>query len=273
MENLHFAHSTMNSKEQVNASQRNAVPKSDGFLWKFTTLCALVYLIWSDRIQLVFSPTVADAPMETAGAPVRASLLEMFATPKKAPEEPVSFVELPPGDMNNLTLAIDPGFARRYNVPEAELSVHTRACDAYIKRFAPVAVAEMRKFGIPASITLAQALLESNAGESSLAKKANNHFGIKCFSRKCKKGHCVNQTDDSHKDFFVAFPNVWGSFREHSNLLAGNKRYKTLFDLPPADYRAWASGLQDAGYATDEQYAEKLCAIIQNLKLYRYDRR
>ncbi len=272
MENLHFAHSTMNSKEQVNANQRNRVSASDGFLWKFTTLCALVYLVWSDKVLLVFNPAGGDTPMETTGAPVRASLLEVLSTAKKAPEEPVSFVELPPGDMDNLTLAIDPGFARRYSVPEAELSAHIRACNAYIKRFAPVAVAEMRKFGIPASITLAQALLESNAGESRLAQKANNHFGIKCFSRKCKKGHCVNQTDDSHKDFFVAFPNVWGSFREHSHMLSGNKRYKPLFNLPPTDYRAWATGLQEAGYATDEQYAEKLCAIIQNLKLYRYDR-
>lgn len=144
-------------------------------------------------------------------------------------------------------------------------------CRSYIERFAPVAVAEMRRYGIPASIALAQGLLESNAGDSPLARKTNNHFAIKCFSKTCKRGHCLNFTDDSHKDFFIRYENVWSSYRAHSLLLKNSKRYSALFQLEPTDYRGWAYGLKKAGYATDPLYAEKLIALIENLSLHRYD--
>ena len=96
---------------------------------------------------------------------------------------------------------------------------------AYVDRFANVAQVEMKKYGIPASIKLAQGLIETNAGESRLSTKNNNHFGMKCFSKKCKKGHCSNFSDDTHKDFFRIYKNAWESYRSHSELLAG-KRYK-----------------------------------------------
>lgn len=139
---------------------------------------------------------------------------------------------------------------------------------AYVKRFAKVAQGEMHKYGIPASIKLAQGLLESNAGKSPLATKNNNHFGIKCFSKKCKKGHCSNFSDDSHKDFFRVYNSSWESFRAHSEFLKG-KRYKHL--LGESDYRVWAKGLIKAGYATDQKYAEKLIGLIEGLELYRFD--
>ena len=141
----------------------------------------------------------------------------------------------------------------------------------YVERFAEVAQTEMEKYGIPASITLAQGLLESNAGESPLATRNNNHFGIKCFSRSCKKGHCTNFTDDSHKDFFRKYNNVWESDRAHSYLLRAD-RYKPLYKLGSSDYKGWAQGLKKAGYATDKQYAEKLINLIEELKLHQYDR-
>ncbi len=100
----------------------------------------------------------------------------------------------------------------------------------YIKRFSEVARSEMRKYGIPASITLAQGLIESNAGDSRLSNENNNHFGIKCFSKKCKKRHCSNFTDDSHKDFFRIYGTAWESYRAHSIILGG-KRYKHLKKL------------------------------------------
>jgi len=129
----------------------------------------------------------------------------------------------------------------------------------------------MEKYGIPASITLAQGLLESNIGTSKLATKNKNHFGIKCFSKKCKKGHCSNFNDDHHKDFFRNFSTVWESYRAHS-LLLQKKRYKKLYKLKATDYKGWAKGLQAAGYATDKQYANKLVKLIQRLKLDRIDR-
>lgn len=141
---------------------------------------------------------------------------------------------------------------------------------AYVKRFSSVAKSEMKKFGIPASITLAQGLIESNAGESKLAQQNNNHFGMKCFSKKCSKGHCSNFTDDSHKDFFRKYKSAWESYRSHSNMLMG-KRYKNL-RKHGKDYKAWAYGLKKAGYATDKRYAQKLIHIIEELKLYQYDK-
>lgn len=141
---------------------------------------------------------------------------------------------------------------------------------AYVERYAQVAQTEMEKYKIPASITLAQGLLESNVGESRLATKNNNHFGIKCFSRKCKKGHCSNFTDDSHKDFFRKYKSAWESFRAHSMLL-GADRYKPLYELKKTDYKGWAKGLKKAGYATDPSYAEKIIELIDDLGLHEYD--
>lgn len=142
--------------------------------------------------------------------------------------------------------------------------------EAYVNRFADVAQKEMRKYGIPASITLAQGLIETNAGDSRLAKQNNNHFGMKCFSKKCGKGHCANFTDDSHKDFFRKYKSSWDSYRAHSKLLMG-KRYRHLKKLGSEDYKGWARGLKKAGYATDKRYAEKLINIIDELKLYQFD--
>ena len=149
------------------------------------------------------------------------------------------------------------------------LSARQKKQMVYVKRFAKVAQSEMHKYGIPASIKLAQGLLESQAGESSLATKNNNHFGIKCFSKSCQKGHCRNFSDDSHKDFFKVYPSAWESYRAHSLFLQGS-RYRHLQSTENG-YREWAIGLQKAGYATDPQYASKLIRLIEDLALYRYD--
>lgn len=140
----------------------------------------------------------------------------------------------------------------------------------YVERFHDIAVKEMKKFGIPASISLAQGLIESRAGSSKLAVQNNNHFGIKCFSRNCKKGHCTNFTDDSHKDFFRKFKKPWESWRAHSQLLASG-RYAKL-KKSGRDYRKWAYGLEAAGYASDRRYAEKLIGVIERYNLNKYDR-
>lgn len=142
---------------------------------------------------------------------------------------------------------------------------------AYVERFADVAKQEMNRFGIPASITLGQGLLETNAGQSPLATTNNNHFGLKCFSRNCTKGHCSNFSDDSHKDFFRIFASAWESFRAHSLLLVNGERYQPLFRLPKTDYKGWAKGLGNAGYATDKEYARKLVRLIEELELDEYD--
>lgn len=141
----------------------------------------------------------------------------------------------------------------------------------YVKKYKHIAIKEMNEYGIPASITLAQGLLESNVGESKLATRNNNHFGMKCFSKKCKKGHCSNFTDDSHKDFFRIYANAEDSYRAHSLLLKKSTRYRKLFNLSKHDYKGWAKGLKSAGYATDPKYAYKIIGIIEDLDLNKYD--
>lgn len=141
----------------------------------------------------------------------------------------------------------------------------------YVMRFSKIAQTEMKKFGIPASIILAQGILESNAGQSSLAEQNNNHFGIKCFARNCKKGHCSNYTDDSHKDFFRAYGTPWESYRAHSIMIVNNQ-YRKLLKYGTRDYKNWAYGLKNLGYATDERYADSLIRTIEDLELYKFDR-
>ncbi len=146
-----------------------------------------------------------------------------------------------------------------------------RKMKLYVKQYATYAQSEMKKHGIPASITLAQGLLESDAGESRLAVDNNNHFGIKCFSKTCKRGHCSNYTDDSHKDFFRKFKNPGESFKAHSELLQ-KERYQFLYNYKRTDYVSWARGLKNAGYATDPDYDSKLINLIRELDLHDYDR-
>lgn len=173
-------------------------------------------------------------------------------------------------NFHNITFILSPDYGERKGIDPAIVQQHLDNCNDYVERYASVAIEEMRKFGIPASITLAQGLLESDAAGSRLAQESNNHFGIKCKS-KCKGCTCRNYSDDDVYDMFRVFESPWESFREHSLLLKG-KRYSKLFQLELTDYKAWAHGLKKAGYATDKRYAYKLIQIVEELKLYRYDR-
>jgi flagellum-specific peptidoglycan hydrolase FlgJ len=140
---------------------------------------------------------------------------------------------------------------------------------AFIARWSKTAQEEQKKFGIPASVTLAQALVESRSGTSFLAVRAKNYFGIKCQKKQCFVGHCINLKDDSPKDFFIAYESAWWSFRAHSEFLAKGERYKPLF--ASTDYKVWATGLKEKGYATDELYGEKLIGVIEKFKLHDFD--
>jgi flagellum-specific peptidoglycan hydrolase FlgJ len=171
--------------------------------------------------------------------------------------------------MSNLTPILSPTYAQRKGIDPAIAEAKVELARSYVRRFAPVAIREMKQFGIPASITLAQGLLESNVGESRLSSESNNHFGIKCRS-KCRSCTCRNYSDDSIYDMFRVFDSAWESFREHSQLLA-SPRYKHLTKYG-TDYKNWAHGLKKAGYATDKRYAEKVIQIIEFLNLHEYDK-
>lgn len=140
----------------------------------------------------------------------------------------------------------------------------------YIDKYSDLAIKEMKRTGVPASITLAQGILESNAGQSVLATKGNNHFGIKCHND--WRGKTMKMDDNAPKECFRVYPNAEASFRDHSDFLRSRDRYKSLFELKQTDYKGWARGLKKAGYATDPGYADKLITLIEDYELYRFDK-
>ncbi|MGO1817903.1 MAG: glucosaminidase domain-containing protein [Sphingobacterium sp.] len=140
---------------------------------------------------------------------------------------------------------------------------------SYIDRYKDIAIAEMHRYGIPASIKLAQAILESGNGNSYLATRANNHFGIKCGGS--WPGRSVSRPDDTSNDCFRVYKNAEESFRDHSQFLR-RKRYEKLFSLKKDDYKGWAKGLKAAGYATNPRYPQLLVDLIERYNLHQYDR-
>lgn len=140
----------------------------------------------------------------------------------------------------------------------------------YIRKYASIAVNEMFENKIPASITLAQGILESGRGRSGLALKSKNHFGIKCHTK--WQGLRVYHDDDKKGECFRKYQYVASSYRDHSEFLTNRKRYSFLFDYKLKNYKKWAKGLKKAGYATDKKYPSKLLKIIENYKLYEFDK-
>jgi LysM repeat protein len=140
----------------------------------------------------------------------------------------------------------------------------------YIEKYEKLAIREMYRTGIPASITLAQGLLESNNGNSMLATKAKNHFGIKCHSS--WDGKKVYKDDDKKHECFRKYKTDEESYVDHSDFLKNGKRYQFLFDLKPDNYKGWAKGLKKAGYATNPKYPTLLIKLIEDNKLYKYDK-
>ena len=210
---------------------------------KLGLMCLLVYLLFQKEMQFNFS---INSPFANLWASQ-----EVSAMPTGL-QQNVSTI---PGKSNQLDAFWE--------------SVDDQAVKTYIQRFAKVAIQEMNKYDIPASIKMGQAIMESSAGNSRLAKESNNHFGIKC-RKKCRGCTCRNYADDGIYDMFRVFEGAWDSWREHSLLLSNNQRYSKL-KKNGKDYKKWAYGLKNAGYATDKQYAPKLIRLIEKYKLYKLD--
>jgi len=149
------------------------------------------------------------------------------------------------------------------------VKVTTEMVLAYIEKYKAIAKDNMVKTGIPASITLGQAILESGAGTGPLSMQANNHFGIKCHKE--WTGPSIRYTDDEENECFRKYDEPSGSFRDHSYFLTSRPRYASLFQLEKSDYAAWARGLKAAGYATDPKYPDKLIGLIERYQLGKYD--
>ena len=139
----------------------------------------------------------------------------------------------------------------------------------YIERYHRIAIMHQQQYGIPASITLAQGLLESRAGRSRLAVQGNNHFGIKCHGKRWNGGK-IYADDDAPDECFRSYHSADDSFEDHARFLK-QRRYAPLFELKVTDYKGWARTLRKCGYATDKRYADKLIDIIETYELYRYD--
>lgn len=153
-------------------------------------------------------------------------------------------------------------------VPEMPLKGQKMSREQYISDYSGLAMREMLRVGIPASITLAQGCLESDNGNSRLAVNGNNHFGIKCHEWTGKK---IYHDDDRRKECFRSYASAYESFMDHSEFLRTKTRYASLFEISPEDYKAWARGLKSAGYATANNYAHLLIRIIEENELYQYD--
>ncbi len=148
-------------------------------------------------------------------------------------------------------------------------TVYADVIKTYIDQYKEIAKDNMRTHGIPASITLAQGILESGSGNGRLAKEANNHFGIKCHTG--WTGDSIKHDDDALQECFRKYRHASESFRDHSLFLTSRARYNDLFKLNKDDYQGWAKGLRKAGYATDPKYPDKLISLIQRYELYQYD--
>ncbi len=154
--------------------------------------------------------------------------------------------------------------------PPAASSHAGASAEDYLARYGQIAISEMNRTGVPASIKLAQGIIESNYGRSTLAREANNHFGIKCHND--WKGPVVRHHDDKRNECFRKYRTAEESFYDHSDFLRRGTRYSFLFEIDPTDYKAWARGLKKAGYATNPHYDNMLIRKIEELNLQQYDR-
>ena len=173
-------------------------------------------------------------------------------------------------DYQDLQFLLDPSYPERHQLPRDLVDAKLDACRAYVTRFAKVAIAEKERYQIPVAIKLAQGLLESENGKNPLALEANNHFGLPCGISADDTGCLPTQRFGLAADF-QRFESVWNSYRTHS-LLLNSDQYRHLLRLPAKDYKAWARGLQMAGYSADPAYAEKLVRVIEGLDLHLFDR-
>lgn len=171
--------------------------------------------------------------------------------------------------ITSATLLLTSCVSSQYTTKENNISQATNDSEQYILTYYPIAVEQMNRHGIPASITLAQALLEGGAGKSDLVKNANNHFGIKADKR--WKGKSYSKWDNGKWCQFRVYKDAEESFEDHSAFLLSNSRYDFLFKLDREDYKGWARGLKNAGYAEDNQYPTKLINLIEKYDLYKYD--
>ena len=202
----------------------------------------------------------------------------VIVTTKKAPAKPKSEIvrnskknntRNPVGTKSSTSSSAKKNNESEVIVSTSKTTVTNDVIRLYIYQFKDVAMSNMKNYGIPASIILAQGILESGAGKGDLALRSNNHFGIKCHAG--WTGESVTHDDDAAQECFRKYDNPSESFKDHALFLTGRSRYAKLFALSKNDYKAWARGLRAAGYATDPKYPDKLISYIERYSLSEYD--
>lgn len=238
-------------------------------LWKLLILTAFTYVIWNERIIIhigaapVSSDTILDQAM--AGKRHFLGLWDMLGgeTPATSPV----FMDT----LTRWAMAVDPGFGARNGVERQLADEYQQDCRKFIQKFAPIAIAEMRRFKVPASILIAQALMESDAGLAGFVEHSHNYFPRTCRNSECHADHLeqgLGEMEPIH-----VFPNVWESFRAQCRYLSGNPALKKLIKKGETDFQVWSQKLAQQGYSKDLQYAAKLNALIQAFELTSLDTR
>lgn len=233
------------------------------FLWKLLLLSAMAYFVWNENISIDIG--FCSIRKSEISAQLGRHSLDFFGLLGITSRSEAG-VRIEDEAFDNLTFAIDPGYARRYQIDEVTVGECRDKCRLFVKRYSPVAIAEMRRYRVPASILLAQSLLASNAGCDIQAQTTHNFFLRSCEAPACKLEH--QGTDEASID---VFPNLWGSFRAQSLFFKNADLYTSLFENGTRDPRTWARALDAAGYSTDPQYGAKLLSIIQSMKLDAFD--
>jgi hypothetical protein len=202
-----------------------AEEKVESFLWKLLLLSALAYFVWSETISIQVGPmSIRKTEVVSQFSRHKTDFLSLIGFQSRA----TSGVVLEGDVAGNLTFLIDPTYAARHGVDAATVQQRMQQCAFFVKRFSPVAIAEMRKYGVPASILLAQALLASNAGEAAEAKETNNYFQRNCTLPHCQADHFPDPKDLENTVLLDIYPNLWGSFRAQSQFFQNNEPYANL---------------------------------------------
>jgi len=232
---------------------------------KLFLLLLMTFLASCTAKQSIVRTTSRPDPRKTASTPVAQRVKKPIYRPANAKKAEVA-VQKPTtttpnnNDSDTNTVVLE---------ATTRVKVTTQMVLAYIQKYKEVAKDNMVRTGIPASVTLGQAILESGAGTGPLSVQANNHFGIKCHKE--WTGPSISYTDDEENECFRKYDDPSESFRDHSYFLTSRPRYEPLFQLGKDDYKEWAKGLKAAGYATDPKYPDKLIGLIEKYQLGKYD--
>lgn len=225
----------------------------------------------------LFSFIILASCSTTRNSQTKSNIRKEYGTVRKTSSSHQKTATKIPNDVKPSELATDITLSPTKNITNtnehlvatSDVTVSKDAIQSYVDLYKNVAMENMRQYGIPASIKLAQGILESGSGKGRLCREANNHFGIKC--KETWTGEYVFHTDDAPNECFRKYGSAMDSYKDHSEFLANRVYYKNLFTLDKSDYVAWANGLKKAGYATDPKYPQKLISIIERYNLYQYD--